>query len=120
MQEIWKDIDGYDGKYMVSTWGRIKSANGIMKPYKNHKGYLKIGLSKNGKSEKHRVNRLVAKAFIPNPYNLPEVNHIDGNKENNSFSNLEWVTGEQNRIHETAMKIWMMSNNGKLISKSRK
>lgn len=95
--EIWKDIDGYDGKYQVSTWGRVRSASGIMKTYLNGKGYEKIGLSKNGKSNKHRVHRLVAEAFLPNPYHLPEVDHIDGNKRNNSITNLEWVTGEENR-----------------------
>lgn len=99
MKEIWKEIDGYDGRYAVSTWGRVKSIRGILQPYKNHKGYLKVGLMKNGKSEKHRVHRLVAKAFIPNPHNLPEVNHIDGNKQNNSISNLEWVTGKENMEH---------------------
>lgn len=108
MQEIWKEIDGFDGKYLVSSWGRVKSARGILKPYKNHKGYLKIGLSKENKCQKYRVSRLVANAFIPNPYNLPEVNHIDGNKENNSFSNLEWVTGEQNRIHEKLMTTMLL------------
>lgn len=104
MKEIWRDIEGYDGRYAVSTWGRVKGVHGIMKPYENHKGYLKIGLFKDGKNNKHRVSRLVAKAFIPNPYNLPEVNHIDGNKQNNSFTNLEWVSGEQNRAHEMLMR----------------
>lgn len=99
MLEIWKDIDGTDGKYQVSTWGRIRSINGIIKPYKNSKGYLKASLYVGGKSVKKRINRLVAIAFIPNPYNLPEVNHIDGNKENNSITNLEWVDGKTNRLH---------------------
>lgn len=99
MAEIWKDIDGYDGRYAISTWGRVKSIHGILKPYENHKGYLKIGLQKDGASHKHRVHRLVAQAFIPNPDNLPEVNHIDGNKQNNSVTNLEWVDGKTNREH---------------------
>lgn len=100
MSEIWKDIDGFDGRYQVSTWGRVRSINGILKPYVNHNGYLKIGLMKNGKSHKKRVNRLVALAFLPNPYNLPQVNHIDGNKQNNSITNLEWVDNITNRNHE--------------------
>ena len=104
MKEVWRNIDGYDGRYAISSWGRVRGVNGILKPYENHKGYLKIGLAKNGKCNKHRVNRLVAQAFIPNPYNLPEVNHIDGNKRNNSFSNLEWVNGEQNRAHDKIME----------------
>lgn len=104
MKEVWRDIDGYDGKYMISSWGRVKSARGILQPYENHKGYLKIGLFKNGTCEKYRVHRLVAKAFILNPRGLPEVNHIDGNKHNNSFTNLEWVSGEQNRAHDKLME----------------
>ena len=75
-----------------------------MKPYKNHKGYLKVGLMKDGVYRKYRVHRLVAEAFIPNPNGCPEVNHIDGNKANNSFSNLEWVTSIQNQEHEIKMK----------------
>ena len=104
MKEVWRDIEGYDGKYLISSWGRVKSAHGILRTYENHKGYLKVGLTKNGICEKHRVHRLVAKAFIPNPEGLPEVNHIDGNKRNNSFSNLEWVSGEQNRAHDKRME----------------
>lgn len=97
--EIWKNIDGYDGRYQVSSWGRVRSINGILKPYENHKGYLKIGLMRDGISHKHRINRLVAMAFIPNPDNLPQVNHIDGNKQNNSVTNLEWVTNKRNAEH---------------------
>lgn len=100
MNEIWKDIEGWEGKYQVSTWGRIRSVNGIMKTYENKKGYLKIGLSRDGKCHKKRVSRLVAQAFIQNPYGLPQVNHIDGNKKNNSVTNLEWVTDSDNKKHE--------------------
>jgi len=105
MLEIWKDIEGFDEKYgyQISSWGRVRSVNGILKPYENFKGYLKVGLMKDGKCCKKRVNRLVAQAFIPNPYNLPQVNHIDGNKQNNSFTNLEWVTNEQNAHHRKMM-----------------
>jgi hypothetical protein len=102
--EMWKDISGYEGKYQVSTWGRVRSINGILKPYVNSKGYEKVGLMKNGKSNKHRVSRLVAEAFIPNPYNLPQVDHIDGNKRNNSITNLEWVTGNENISRYYAMR----------------
>jgi len=104
LNETWKDIEGFEGKYQVSTWGRVRSINGILKPYENKKGYLKIGLCRDGRSIKKRINRLVALAFIPNPYNLPEVNHIDGNKQNNSITNLEWTDGRGNRLHNKIFK----------------
>ena len=103
--EIWLDIIGFEGRYQVSTWGRIRNAKGqILKPYRNAKGYLKVALCKNGENYKRRVNRLVAQAFIPNPKNMPQVNHKDGNKENNSFTNLEWVDNRKNSIHAVNLK----------------
>lgn len=106
--EIWKNIEGYHGKYQVSSWGRVRNAETghILTPYKNKKGYLKVGLMVKGKKspEKHRVNRLVAKAFIQNPYDLPQVNHKDGNKENNSVTNLEWITNDMNTKHAKLMR----------------
>ena len=104
MQEIWKDIEGFEGRYQVSTWGNVRGVQGILKPYRNEKGYLKVSLAKNGKYYKKRVNRLVALAFIPNPYELPQVNHKDGNKENNSITNLEWTTDEINRKHAILLR----------------
>ena len=103
--EVWKDIDGFDG-YQISTWGNVRNARGqILKPYENSKGYLKVGLSVGKRTtDKHRVNRLVAKAFIENPYNFPQVNHKDGNKENNSVTNLEWTTDEINRKHASLLR----------------
>ena len=103
--ELWKEIEGFEN-YQVSSWGRVRSANGILKPYKNKKGYLKIGLTKDGKSHKKRVNRLVAMAFIDNPNELPFVDHIDGNKENNHVSNLEWTDRSRNVKHsfDTGLK----------------
>ena len=104
--EIWKSIEETNGKYQVSSWGRIRNAETgkILKPYENKKGYLKVGLSVGRRSEKKRVNRLVATAFIENPNNLPQVNHKDGNKQNNSVSNLEWVTNEQNAEHAKRLR----------------
>ena len=95
--EVWKDIEGFDGKYQISTWGRVRSVNGIMKPYENHKGYLKIGLFKDGKNHKKRISRLVAMAFIPNPDNKQQVDHIDGNRQNNSITNLRWASNKENQ-----------------------
>lgn len=107
MMEVWKDIEGYNGKYQVSSWGRVRNAESgnILKPYKTRKGYLKVGLSVGHRiTDKHRVNRLVAKAFIPNPMDLPQVNHKDGNKENNSITNLEWTTDEINKKHAALLR----------------
>ena len=101
--ELWKDIEGFEN-YQVSSWGKVRGANGILKPYRNKKGYLKVGLMKNGKCNKKRVNRLVAMAFIENPNNYPFVDHIDGNKENNSITNLRWVTDQQNKEHAAKLR----------------
>jgi hypothetical protein len=101
--ELWKDIEGFEN-YQVSSWGRVRGANGILKPYKNKKGYLKVGLMNGGKSHKKRVNRLVAMAFIDNPNGCPFVDHIDGNKENNSITNLRWVTDRENREYAAVLR----------------
>lgn len=109
MDEIWKDIEGYKNDYQVSNLGRVKSLpkkcwNGkgywfrdgrILTPIKSKKGYLNVWCRKNI----FKVHRLVAHAFIPNPHNLPQVNHIDGNKTNNCVANLEWVTDGENLLH---------------------
>lgn len=97
----WKLIEGFDGIYSVSNYGEVRNnrTGKLMKPRKNEKGYLRIGLTTNGKQKCMRVHRLVAQAFIPNPENKPEVNHIDFNKENNCVNNLEWVTCKENSDH---------------------
>ena len=97
MEEIWKDIKGYEGLYQVSNLGRIKSCkyNKIMKSNKSDR-YLGINLYKNGKPTTFDIHRIVAKTFIDNPNNYPIVNHIDGNKLNNNVDNLEWCTQSHN------------------------
>ena len=112
--EVWKDIAGYEGFYQISSLGRVKSlarvitkSNGvklnvketIRKQSKCPKGYLFISLNGENKRKMHKVHRLVAETFIPNPDNKPQVNHIDGNKRNNKVENLEWVTNSENQIH---------------------
>ena len=107
-EEIWKDIKDYEGLYQVSNWGRVKSFNyknsgkeRLMKPYKTTGGYFQVKLQKNRKSKNCRVHRLVAETFLPNPENLPEVNHIDEDKTNNRVDNLEWKTHKDNVNHGT-------------------
>ena len=116
--EIWKDVKGYEGLYQVSNKGRIKSLNyrrtgkeGILQHSLDSYGYLKVTLHKNGKQKYFRIHRLVAEAFIPNVNDLPEVNHIDENKENNHVENLEWCDrkynnnyGSRNERASTSMK----------------
>lgn len=100
-KEEWKDIKGYEGKYKISNYGNVYSfyKKDIMKFDENHKGYWVIGLSKNNKRKNFLVHRLVAEAFIENPQNKSQVNHIDCNKKNNDVSNLEWCTPSENVIH---------------------
>ena len=101
--EKYKDIPGYEGRYQITTWGRVYSvvSEKFMRQDVNEKGYLRVDLfDECGKRKHHRVHRLVANAFIANPENKPQVNHIDGNKQNNSVTNLEWVTDEENKTHQ--------------------
>lgn len=111
-KEIWKDIKGYEGLYQVSNLGRVKSLEQPAKPgsgnharpevilkLRNRLGYSVIGLYKNTKQKYHSVNRLVAQAFIPNPENKSETNHINGIKNDNRVENLEWCTRSENINH---------------------
>ena len=101
--EIWRDVEGYGGKYQVSNLARVRSLyrgkTKLLKPDTIHTGYLRVTLCKDGKTKYPFVHRLVAQAFIPNPDNKPQVNHIDGDKTNNYVSNLEWVTAAENIHH---------------------
>ena len=105
MQEIWIDIEGYEGLYQVSNLGNIRSLNynrtGKTRTLKTciKKDYVVINLCKNNMKKNYQVHRLVAQAFIPNCENKTEVNHIDGNKENNAVDNLEWATRSENMQH---------------------
>lgn len=101
-QEIWSDIVGYENMYQISNYGRLKSfkpKEKILSLSPNKNGYIEKQLYKKGKYKSKKIHRLVAEAFIPNPNNLPEVNHKDGDKTNNCVNNLEWVTTKQNNWH---------------------
>ena len=112
MEEIWRDIAGYEGIYQVSNLGRVKSFHKwkraacpdeyILKVDSNNKGYQQVMLYKNHTRHKVLVHRLVAMAFIPNPDNLPHINHIDENIQNNRMDNLEWCTPSYNNCYGTA------------------
>lgn len=107
--ETWKPIENSQGKILVSDKGRIKSMlrdGRILKVQEDKKGYLRCRITLNKKKICIKVHREVAKAFIPNPKNLPQVNHKDGNKKNNSAENLEWVTAKENAEHAMKNGLW--------------
>lgn len=117
MHEIWKEVYGYEGLYEVSNLGRVRSLDHlvtqqkgscfitriykgrILKPRIPKNKYPYLHLSKQGVQLTVKVHRLVAQTFIPNPENLPQVNHKDGNKQNNVVTNLEWADSKMNINH---------------------
>lgn len=110
MEEIWKDVKDYEGLYQISNYGRVKSLARtahskysdrqlkeiIMSPKTTRFGYYAVRLCKNGKKKDFLVHRLVAQAFIPNNFNLPQINHKDENRKNNNVENLEWCDASYN------------------------
>lgn len=97
MIEEWRTIIGYEGLYEVSNTGQVRNYRGkLLRPGLNHNGYLKCVLCKKGKTKTIYIHRLVAQAFIPNPQDLPQVNHKDEDKTNNSVDNLEWCNSKYN------------------------
>ena len=97
----WKKQNGYYDNYYVSDDGQVKNiiTGRIKKATLDDKGYYRVLLSKDNKHKNCLVHRLVAIAFLPNPDNNPQVNHIDGNKENNNINNLEWCNNRYNTLH---------------------
>ena len=127
MVESWKDIKGFEGYYQISNFGNVRSLdryvinnknggerfiNGKLMKLTKVKGreesdtkYLVVNLRSYGSNKVSLVHRLVAEAFIPNPNNMPEINHKDGNKENNFVDNLEWCTYSENNQHAIDTKL---------------
>lgn len=138
--EEWKDIARFEGKFQISSEGRVKSLerkivvnryNGtyirtvkekIIIPCENGKGKLQVQLCENGIREFPLVHRLVAEAFVPNPHNYDVVHHIDHNPKNNRVENLEWMTKEEHdRLHrieqaaKTSKKVYQYTLDGTLV-----
>ena len=133
--EEWKDVVGYENLYKVSNFGNVMSLihkkPRLLKPGKNNKGYLLVDLQVFNEHKRFLIHRLVAQAFIPNPYNLPQVNHKDECKTNNRVENLEWCDQLYNvnygtakdRISKTltnrkdlSKPVFQFDKNGKFIS----
>ena len=107
---MWKKIEGTNGMIEVSKEGMIRSLltgnPKVLKTQKDSKGYHRVRVTINRNKMSFKLHREVAKAFIPNPDNLPQVNHKDGNKDNNSASNLEWVSNKENALHAISHGLW--------------
>lgn len=132
MEEVWKDIEGYEGLYQVSNLGNVKSLNyqgvsreKILKPFINSDGYKRVMLYKNKTIKRLSVHRLVAQAFIENPNNYSCVNHKDENNQNNVVSNLEWCTYKYNNnfgtrnariVKALSKQVYQYSKDGELIA----
>ena len=117
-RETWKPVVGYEGRYEVSSHGRVKSckrfrkgksgaptlvAERLLVPSRDHSGYLKVGLRNGNSCANHSIHQLVARAFVANPSGYDQINHKDENKENNYASNLEWCTQAYNNAYGTRM-----------------
>lgn len=132
MTEYWKDVVGYEGLYQVSNLGNVRSIDRwelsrskyrfrqgcLLKKYMNRYGYYVVNLYKNANGTPTPIHRIVAMAFLPNPFNLPCVNHKDENKTNNAVINLEWCTYKYNCNYGTGIQRCAMARvNGKMSKK---
>ena len=121
--EIWKDIVGYDGLYQISNMGRVKSLERIARnnhkikekiltPNLNKGGYLRVHLRKDNYSYTPLIHRLVAQAFLPNPNNKPQIDHINTNKTDNRVCNLRWTTASENMKNPITLESSRIANSG--------
>lgn len=121
MKEIWKDIQGFEGEYMVSNFGNVMSLVGrkprILRPRRNKRGYLRVSLHAHSD---YLIHRLVAQAFIPNPDNLPFINHKDECPSNNCADNLEWCTHHYNITYGTCQERARATQSKTFPQKNRK
>ena len=133
MEEVWKDIPDFEGYYQASNLGRIRSVDRyvkykntdgvalrkgkILSPKTSNKGYLETTLMKEGKNYYKRIHQLIASAFLPNPNNYPQINHINEDKKDNRVENLEWCTSRQNTeaYHESRIQVFQYTLQGKLL-----
>jgi hypothetical protein len=126
--EVWKDIEGYVGLYQISSYGRVRSLDRevmyeekcklrkgkVLTLQSDSYGYHVTNLNKEKKRKEHKVHRLLSQAFIPNPFNKPYINHIDGDKQNNNLNNLEWCTPKENMVHSAENNL---NNRNKAVEK---
>lgn len=119
MNEIYKDIAGFEDKYEVSSLGNVRNkiTGRLLKPFSDgRKGYLQVSLCKDNQKHYFKIHRLVALAFLPNPNNYPQVNHIDEDKSNNSVENLEWCTNQYNVDYSISKPVNQFSLDGRLLN----
>lgn len=121
--EIWKFIEGHENEYLISNFGRVlsiprkRTKGGLLKPQIGKWGYEHVCIRENGKYKLHKIHRLVAKAFLPNPQGFSQVNHKNGNKVDNRVENLEWCSPSFNS--KEAYRIGLSHNSKKQREKAR-
>lgn len=117
MEEIWKTVKGYNGYYQVSNTGKVRNPNKVLTPNVGVKnGYVYVTLRK----DKRLLHRIVAETFIPNPFNKPEVDHINGIRTDNNVCNLRWVTRTENNNNPITKSRFSKSAKGKVINAETK